>query len=249
MGSGLVQTAREVTVLNLETADLGDIKISAGGKILGKLLKSPGDVPIAGAQVQISQSNLLVRTDTSGAFTFENLADGLYRVECPQYGADSFIGIDAGDTKELVLRVGAGKINGRVTRGGKPMGSSIRAVLYGYGQSIMRYSNTQSGVGTFTMENLPPGRWEFQVVATGNETVAVREFVTIPEDGSPVEKEFRLPAGRLQVIVTDAADQPVDNAQVYVRSQTPATAALQPELFTAVTAGGEAVFAALAPGT
>jgi 5-hydroxyisourate hydrolase-like protein (transthyretin family) len=211
----------------------------------------PGSEPIPDAHISISPSssaNPDVVTISDGTFEFKNLPAGLYMIEARAYAANSWVGIEELGVKEVTLEVGSGRLSGRVTQAGNAAAASVKVIKLGFGQSVARMANTD-GDGNYLISDLAPGRWEVNLVSLKNSLLTLHDFVTMPETGESVEKNFSFPAGSLVVTVLDAAGKPAPNVQVRARQQAGLEATLQPDARIATTnSNGEARLANLTPG-
>lgn len=255
-GGANVQITKEVDVYYNNKSDMGDIAFGSGGTIKGRLLKSPGDVPVGDAQIECAShtdgqpSPAPTRTAADGTYSFTGLINGLYFLSAPQQGASAWAGVEILETKEVDLRFGEGSIIGHVTRAGAPYRVSYRLVRLGYGQSTIRMGNTDGG-GNFTVDGLPVGRWQVELTSLENGSWQLEDFVELLDGTSdPVERTFEMPVASLQVSVSDKDGKPVSGARVTVRRQTELGTLVLPDSSSAMTGeNGQTAFEGLAPGS
>src|SRR5690606_34187907 len=132
-------------------------------------------IPIPDARIE-ARDQKAVTTDAEGAFEFTNLLNGLYFIEAPTFGANSWIGIDNLETRELTLEVGSGTLLGTVSRAGEPVSCEVKLQKVGPGQSVARFIKSDQS-GLFRIEGLAPGRWSVQFTGTGRQAFTASDVV------------------------------------------------------------------------
>lgn len=247
-GAALVPISRPVHVLYDRISDLGDIEIGAGATIVGRILRSPGDMPWSGVAVSLKHRGLRSVTAAEGSFEFRALQNGIHMLQLPDDGTEAWVGLDAGERKEVTLRVGSVSVIGTVTRGGRAEPASIRASRLGVDHNMIRFTTTDD-TGKFTLKNCSPGSWQIHVTAKENSTWTFQKFVEIPESGPPVEKQFAIPSAKLAVNVAGPSNNPAAAVRVFARRTAESGAAIHPDASTVETDdAGRAVFDGLQPG-
>jgi hypothetical protein len=219
--TNLVTVVRPAQVMYNELTDMGTITLGSGGTIQGTLIRTPGNTPIPDAQITSTNGIIRAQTDSAGKFVLTNLRPGVYTLQAQEYGANLTVGIEDQETKIVQLEAGSGQLQGLATSQERPLAVAVVARKIDYGQSITRYASARND-GRFTLNNMAPGRWEVILSATEDSARSLSEFVTIPEDGSAVQKEFRFPAASLQILVQDSEGKPAGpGIRVQVRLENP----------------------------
>lgn len=206
----LTTAYKKVTVKSAETADAGDIILSAGGKITGQVVRNASEDPVPDKQVRISsylqesQTNISksATTDKEGRFEVEDLPAGNYTIGCGS--TNQTVQLAGEETKDVKLKIGGVKMFGTVTRGGEMVNQSISAT--GAGSRISAYAQG----GNYTFTDILPGDYEFQLSYGAH---PVTEKLTVP-DQEEFEHNFELPNGGINVTVVNEAGEPMGAVRV-----------------------------------
>jgi len=229
---------KNITVKHGEITDMGDVEISGGGGIKGKLVQMPDEKPMTGKIItlrsfgwQIPEQNAV--TNEQGRFEFLSIMSGIYIIEAKEYNIIKSADVKDDATCECVLRVGTGSLKGVVLRKGVPQ-ESVRITLYPISQGGARESNTDSK-GVFEITNLVPGKWKVDFQAGYYIPTPIEEVIDIAAD-AVTEKVFELPSGRIVGKVVNAKDEPIEGALISARLMQVADAedAVHPRTWTAI---------------
>ena len=214
-------------------ADLGVLTLTVGGEIRGVVLGTDRR-PIAGAEVGARQSarslykqarSVLTRAD--GTFRLSGLLPVLadLSVAADGYAPRTIDSVRPSTGEPITIDLYAGaSLAGRVRGldGGAAPGVSVRIrgeeIVDGALslEHLVRYVETD-GDGGFRLDGLLPGVW--LVSATGEAGATARRRVELSA-GELRETEIRLQdRGRLEALVTNRLDQPVERARVRLRPQ------------------------------
>lgn len=216
-----VIASRSAKVRHSETFELGDIVMTGGGTIKGRLVKIPGETPLAGETIMLirrDQGRSLgkVTTDDDGRFMFDNLVAVPHMLFCAKYETSTEVSVRAGETHEATLRVGSGILRGKVIRRGAPVLAHVIIMR----DSVNSGANVETDAeGKFEFAQLVPGVWSVSI-QDSRSPASINDFVEITAD-EPAERTFEFPSGRIWGRVLDADDKPVENADVMARLQTP----------------------------
>ncbi len=155
------------------------------GRIEGKAVHAVTGEPVRKANISLSspeqgRQGISVVTDNAGAFVFENLTPGHYRMQGEKagfvrsaYGSRQLFSMgsllrvtEGGEIKDVVLKITpAGILSGRVVdEDGEPMeGVQVQVLRKVYTGNAMRWSPTGAGAsndrGEFRVGSLAPGRY------------------------------------------------------------------------------------------
>jgi hypothetical protein len=249
-----MRITKEIEVANGIQTDAGDVPLGSGGGIKGRVLQMPGEEGIPGTMVRAAKSGGTARSETrtsaDGAYELPGLETGLYSLTVPDFNVQAWVGVENLETKEVILRVGAGGINGQVVRVGQGHRSDIHMVLIGYGQGVHRRTTTAND-GRFRFDKMSPGRWEVNITSLTNGDWQLKDFVDIGDSGM-VDRTFMLPSARMSGQTVDANNAPVPGARVIARlvSATSADSAyLQASAETVSDTNGGFSIDGLAPGS
>jgi hypothetical protein len=150
------------------------------------------------------------RTGADGRFEFAGLSNGPYFVRAPESGVGQQALLAAGQSREILLRLGDITLRGNVLAGGKPAAAHVYLLQGTTGMS--RALETRAAEdGRFELKSILPGKWLARV--RGDSGGFLEERITIP-DRATVERDFALPAGRLIGRVLDDTGAPVSGAEV-----------------------------------
>lgn len=206
----LTAAYKKVTVKSAETADAGDIILSAGGKITGQVVRGASEDPVPDRDISINayiqESNTSINksatTDKDGRFEVADLPAGSYSINCGS--TNQSVQLAAEETKDVKLKIGGVKMFGTVTRGGEPVNQSISGT--GPGSRISAYAQG----GNYTFTDILPGDYEFQLSYGAH---PVTEKLTVP-DQEEFEHNFELPNGGINVTVVNEAGEPMGAVRV-----------------------------------
>jgi uncharacterized GH25 family protein len=205
-----------VMVKHGEITDMGDVEISSGGNIKGRLVQMPDEIPIPGKTItlnsfgwQMPEQNAI--TDEQGRFEFCNVTSGKYTIEAKEYNILKSAEVKDDETYDCVLSVGTGTLKGVVLRKGVPQ-ERVCINLYPIPRGSLRESYTDSK-GIFEITNLVPGKWKVSLHPGYYIPNPIEELVDIAAD-KITEKVFDLPSGRIVGKVINTKEEPVDSAQV-----------------------------------
>lgn len=128
--------------------------------------------PMSGAGERIEKGSLTVTSDGEGRFKFTKLfTEGFYdlHVDDPRYAPETFPLVPVG-SREVVCKVGSGgKIEGRtefIDRATTPASVLVIAEAVVDGTTVTKEAKSD-GLGRFTMEKLPYGKYDLSVRGSG----------------------------------------------------------------------------------
>jgi phosphatidylinositol-3-phosphatase len=167
-GNGFTSQTNSVTVSSGATATL-DFHLTASsspGAITGHVTNASTGAAIAGATVSFSGGS--TTTDSSGAYSFSNVAPGTYNVTASQAGFNSQTGsvtVSSGATSTLNFQLSAapspGAFMGHVTN------ASTGAAIAGATVSFSGGSTTTDSNGAYSFTNVAPGAYSVTASQTG----------------------------------------------------------------------------------
>lgn len=208
----LAEVWRTAQVKDGEVLDLGDIEVSAGGAIHGKVVRQGGKEPAAGVNVSIMANQgveIQIRkraiTNAQGEFKFEGLPPVRFQVQVNHQSKAVTVPEDG--VVEVEFEEGGVTMSGTVTRGGEPASASMSAT----GPEGARVSTYANG-GKYSLSGLKPGKYEFML---GSSYFPHRETVDVPDEPE-FEKNFELPDGGINVTVVNSDGEPVAGAAVSI---------------------------------
>jgi len=201
-----------------DMTDMGDVEMTGGGIIRGKLVQMPDEILLQGKTITLQGfSGLLGKkhtttTDDQGRFEFKGVQSGRYSIRAVEYNISEFAEVMEDEANEYILRVGTGALKGVVLKNGKPQIANvhIRQTHIGTGRSTKTDSK-----GAFEITGLVPGTWKITFYM-GGYTRSVQEHVEISPD-KVTEKTFELPSGRIVGKVVNENNEPVKGARVSAR--------------------------------
>lgn len=202
---------KEVRVGNGDDTDLGDIEVSAGAKLTGKVVRVPGEVGIP--DTPVSAKNQDTRTGPDGSFQFVGLSPGQVEVMTPEFGQMvTMVQILADRPQTVTIRVGSVTMKGMITKAGQPQRAEV--MLINLGTMTMRQAQSDAN-GAYEMKNVLPGSQMAGLQSSRGGQVAPFP-ITIP-DQAVFEKNFELPAAVLRGLVLDPAGKPAAEVQLKLR--------------------------------
>lgn len=216
-----VDGLREVKVEHGKETDLGEIVLTGGSRVRGRLVRNPGGLGVEGTGIELTGMaaspavSKETRTDSQGGFEFDRLQPGEYTLRVAQWALSADpIRVADGATVEAALQLGSGRIVGHVTRGGVP--AFGRVTLRSAAVSQSRQTQTDRD-GNFVALDLLPGVWEMNVSASGGADgggrESISETVTIAE-GETVEKTLSFGNRRLVGVALASDGRPLVGAKV-----------------------------------
>jgi protocatechuate 3,4-dioxygenase beta subunit len=209
---------KSVTVKHGDITDMGDVEMSGGGIIRGKLVQMPDEIPVPGKSITLQRSSgATVQsynnvTDEQGRFEFTNVMSGRYFIQANEYNISEFAEVIEDETNEYILRIGTGVLKGVVLKKGVPQIAYVNLSQTNLGMGKRAQTDEK---GVFEISGLAPGKWKATFYVDGYSRSA-EELVDILSD-KITEKVFELPSGRIVGHVVNAKDEPVEGAQVSAR--------------------------------
>lgn len=220
---------RRVVVPVSGEADAGEILIGSGATIRGRVVRTPGESPVADAEVKLyshgSSENNTVRSGSDGTFEFSGLEEGAYNVSAGENGS-VYVTLEPAETQDVVVRLGSASLRGTVLKNGKPATHHYVQLQQRAGTDggVTHFASTKEG-GTFEFSDLTPGTWSVVIsgiryINNGSTTERVLETTVEFGEGEQVERVFTLPSGRVVGTVVDSGGQPVAEAKVLAQHAT-----------------------------
>jgi len=206
-----------------------DISLSDGASISGRVVSGDGSASLAGTEIVLSVtgaapmalSNDETRADESGAFRFDHLKAGRFKVTAKSASglsgsADVVLAEGQSDDSVVVDLSGGATIRGVVT--GLPPEKLAGLEIHAYQGNFSAAVDAEAD-GTFAIPGVPPGA--VTVIASQKSWApgarSVSKSVEVPEAGGDVPVEISFAGGsRLEVHVTRGG-QPVPGLYVSVR--------------------------------
>lgn len=174
---------RQVEIVVSEQTPPVEIGLASGGAISGFVVTA-GGAPVAAPIALIDEQNFrqIKRTDPSGAFSFDHLAPGRYRIATGMVGAQEII-LAQGERREGVVLTA------------QSQGRSVRGTVTGLGREelehtfVIVHSETRNAHamrpldarGEFVLNGLPPGPAELRVEASASSR-SQRKSIQVPAD-------------------------------------------------------------------
>jgi protocatechuate 3,4-dioxygenase beta subunit len=172
-----------------------DLTLGGGATVEGVLVGRDGRSPVAAATVQLGATGGpgdTTRTDDAGAFSFEHLRPGRYRITARASEGQSvprdlvLTDNQRQDGVLLALRGAGARIRGTVT--GLPPGKAGSMRVMGFGKDWGDSTQTDDA-GTFTFSDVPAGTMRFQASAAAGPSRSASRTVEVPEGASEVSVE------------------------------------------------------------
>lgn len=214
----LAPVTRDAPVQEGVATDVGDVELSGGSAIRGKVLRSPGDQPISGAKIIVTGNRLGITKScvsaVDGSFSIDQLAGDSYRVEATDCTAQASLLLRDNEIREIVLRTGSGTLKGLVLRRGKPAGgTSIHLTQAGTATEKETLSDAE---GLFLVEGLASGPWNVRLRATesGGECRPGIDGGSVDIGIGETERNFTLPGGRIEGRVIGSSGAPKERVMV-----------------------------------
>ncbi|MGI8906190.1 MAG: carboxypeptidase regulatory-like domain-containing protein [Candidatus Sumerlaeaceae bacterium] len=214
----LVVVNKEADIKNFETTDLGDIPVSGGGTVRVRVVRGAEEAPVPEVELTLRENSNYEqmkpgKTGADGVCTFASIPAGRYRIQSTKPVIYASADVKDDETKEIVMRLGSGKLIGKALKGGAPVIVSASISQGGTDQSQNRSARSEAD-GSFTFDDLIPGTCSVSLSMADDYNIRMSESVDIPESGAVVEKTFVFPNGSITGTVTDAAGLPVNGARV-----------------------------------
>lgn len=209
---------KNVTVKHSDITDMGDVEMTGGGGLRGRLVQMPDEIAVPGKTITLQSAmrgNAPAQnatTDEQGRFEFQNVTSGRYFIQANEYNISEFAEVMEDETNEYVLRIGTGVLKGVVMKKGEPQNVyvNLNQTHLGIGKNAQTDSK-----GAFEISGLVPGKWRISFYMSGYSR-SVDELVDIATD-KVTEKLFELPSGRIVGKVVNTKDEPVEGAQISAR--------------------------------
>ncbi|MFH0793274.1 MAG: carboxypeptidase regulatory-like domain-containing protein, partial [bacterium] len=206
---------RSFTLNHADKKDLGDIEMGGGGSIKGRIVRDPGEQPIAGATIQLRggdprySGNYSAQSDGEGHFGFASLPKGDYTLQAPEHNIGASVQFEGNESKEVVLKLGANVFKGQVLYQSRPHPSHVS---FNQPRGGLFFSTATDGEGKFTAD-LSTGLWYVNISSRKYPGLHTGDRIDVTPQGV-AEKIFRLPGGRIVGRVVDSADKPLTNVEI-----------------------------------
>jgi hypothetical protein len=243
-----------VKVLGEGVTDAGDIEVGQGATVKGRVVRTPGDKPVAGQSVKLYSpraSDVTQVTDSDGRFVFERLRGGQPGESWTLYLSDRGISSIAvpvpGDdgTVEITIRLTSARIRGTVTRGGVPEAATLVLSQVGVVSGCTRRLSSDIS-GRFEIADVPAGT--YNITYYDSNALGALGKLEVPESGE-VTRDIQLPTGAITGRVVAADGRPAAAVTVVAFGSGPASGKKGPNARTTDTgADGEFRFEKLVPG-
>jgi hypothetical protein len=210
--------------------DVGDVVLERGLAISGKVVEPSGG-PVAGAVYAepatstalrgLTDSFLMAESDSEGRFVLAGLAAGAYSLRASAIGfaQSKPVMAEAGTANLTITVIRAGSIRGTVTDPEGRPASSLQAIAASSDRRQgRRRSTTETGEGSFTIEDLAQGQYAVEIYAPDFVPEVLSSVEVVP--GKVTELgTIRLQRGKeIMGTVVDAAEEPVPGASVVALS-------------------------------
>jgi protocatechuate 3,4-dioxygenase beta subunit len=186
-----------VTVTSGIPTELNFILSSSQGTLIGQVLNGSTSLPVAGAEISLSQGLTYigsVTTNSFGNYTFGNLSPGQYTVRASAADLQtSFVAgtIVANESTAVnfVLQPNPGTVQGTVTSGGSPIGNATVRVQQN--NTIVSMTTTDTH-GDYIISGLAPGTYLVTITASGYQGDMLGFSITA---GQTLTEDFVLVSG------------------------------------------------------
>lgn len=216
----------EMTIPDVPEPDLGDIEIGGPIRVYGTVVRLPDEVPVANEKLTLSamKKEWSTLTDANGAYEFkdvpnDNLTRFMLAVSLPNRKVSSSVSSNGdsdpnGDIR-LPIRIGGVRLNGTVTQGGAP----VRCAVSSRAEGGLGATGESRADGTFTMENLSPGRTRITLRPPGESFQSFTEEIEVP-DLPEFERSFKLPTARVFGRVLGPDGEPLSGVNIWTSRRT-----------------------------
>jgi protocatechuate 3,4-dioxygenase beta subunit len=219
------------TPLDLETregpeADLGDIALTRGLAIRGRIRDPKGD-PIVGARVEVVSIDgrggyATALTDGEGTFAVDGFGEGRCRLSLTARGVSRAVREVSAPSEPIDwLLEPTGAVTGEVVDDSGRAVDSFHVTARSVGDVGQSWASlhAKGRGGTFRIDGVPPGRYVLRV-GTPDLADAVVSDVLVEGERTAEAGRIRLgPAGRVRGTVVDEGGRPVADAEVTTWSQ------------------------------
>lgn len=208
-----IEYIQSYAVPNDDIADIGEIRLTKGGTIQGKVLsrdKQPQDgiQVVLGGYNENYTINKSSETDTNGEFKFENLPPLNYQIRLAKNNFTQNVELQAEEIKNIIIEQGGTNFHGKIQNNSKVLSYSIRAV----GNANNRTYYTNNNAGEFSLKDMFPGKYVFYIRTNTLQNI-FQEQVEIP-DQPEVNHTFQIPSGSILGLITDSRGKPIENVIV-----------------------------------
>jgi large repetitive protein len=208
-------------------SDLGDVELGKGGIIKGRLIQVPGESGVPEKTICLrffttkEEKNCI--TDTKGGFEFLNLAKGNYSLTLKEYNIRRrSIKINEDEEKEVLLKIGEGKLLGTVLKNGRPLTGANISMRKHYYSDYKRAISDENG--SFEINQLAPGIWTINIYTSHTWGEGLLTKIEIKADKA-TEKVFDYPSGEITGIVLNQKEEPVEAARIIISLMSEAASA------------------------
>jgi hypothetical protein len=225
----LTTISKPATVAHGQTADLGDVEIGGGASLKGRIVRMPGEQPMAGEPFTASGNNgsfqKSLKTDANGQFELTGLVPDTYGIRGTDHNFTSVVILGPEESKEVIIRIGGATLKGTITTDGAPVVASVNLTMSGTGQSVFQATQSDSE-GKYEIKDLAGGRYQVNIYArSGSDTqpATLNEWIDIVADKENL-RDFELPSGKLVGQVVDESGGAVAGARVSASAVNPKSA-------------------------
>jgi len=195
--------------------------LERGGAVEGTVTDTRGR-PVVGVRVSAEWPGASATTGVGGRYRIDNVPRGEATVQRQATGASAdferrTITVGAGEARTLDFRIGAGMIEGTITRAGSPLSAAILSVTESldgkrtpHPEDSLYQTTSSDEDGRFRLVGLVPGP-ATMVVSFGKQNLTFP--VDVP-DARGARVDLEMPAFALRGVVLDSSGKPVANACV-----------------------------------